>query len=128
MSGRRPRSVVAAPSPNRGETHGPGLPDAASPWSTSPRHTRGDPLPGFSDLGLSSGVLAAVEALGFDQPTPVQAETIPLITRGRDVIGQAQTGSGKTAAFGLPAIDHVDPSLQDVQVLVLVPTRELAIQ
>jgi ATP-dependent RNA helicase DeaD len=85
-------------------------------------------LPGFSDLGLSSGVLAAIEALGFEHPTPVQAETIPAIVRGRDVIGQAQTGSGKTAAFGLPAIDHVDADQRDVQVLVLTPTRELAIQ
>ena len=85
-------------------------------------------MPGFSDLGLSSGVLAAIEALGFEQPTAVQAETIPAIVRGRDVIGQAQTGSGKTAAFGLPAIDHVDRESRDVQVLVLVPTRELAIQ
>jgi ATP-dependent RNA helicase DeaD len=85
-------------------------------------------LSGFSELGLSEGVLDAVDALGFIEPTPVQAATIPVIARGRDVIGQAQTGSGKTAAFGLPAIDHVDPGVQDVQVLVLVPTRELAIQ
>src|SRR4051794_7516073 len=104
------------------------LPDtgASSPWCHC--HIRGDPLPGFSDLGLSSGVLAAVEALGFTEPTPVQAKTIPAIVHGRDVVGQAQTGSGKTAAFGLPAIDHVDQGLRDVQVLVLVPTRELAIQ
>src|SRR4051794_17112121 len=59
---------------------------------------------------------------------PVQEATIPAIVRGRDVIGQAQTGSGKTAAFGLPAIDHVDATSHDVQVLVLTPTRELAIQ
>jgi ATP-dependent RNA helicase DeaD len=85
-------------------------------------------LSGFSELGLSPGVLAAVEALGFTEPTPVQAATIPVIVRGRDVIGQAQTGSGKTAAFGLPAIDHISPDEHDVQVLVLVPTRELAIQ
>src|SRR5262249_56073847 len=102
------------------------LPDASSPWSNHDIPRR--PLPGFSDLGLSSGVLAAIEALGFEQPTPVQAETIPAIVRGRDVIGQAQTGSGKTAAFGLPAIDHVDADLRDVQVLVLTPTPELAIQ
>jgi ATP-dependent RNA helicase DeaD len=83
---------------------------------------------GFSELGLSSSVLAATEALGYIEPTPIQALAIPLVSRGRDVIGQAQTGSGKTAAFGLPAIDYVDPNGKDVQAIILVPTRELAIQ
>ena len=85
-------------------------------------------MSGFSDLGLSSEVLAAAEALGYTEPTPIQALAIPLVSRGRDVIGQAQTGSGKTAAFGLPAIDYVDPQGKDVQAIILVPTRELAIQ
>ncbi|MDT7575228.1 MAG: ATP-dependent helicase DeaD, partial [Pseudonocardiales bacterium] len=85
-------------------------------------------MSGFSDLGLSSEVLAAAEALGYTEPTPIQAQAIPLVSRGRDVIGQAQTGSGKTAAFGLPAIDYVDPQGKDVQAIILVPTRELAIQ
>ncbi len=85
-------------------------------------------MSGFSELGLSSSVLAATEALGYTEPTPIQALAIPLVSRGRDVIGQAQTGSGKTAAFGLPAIDYVDPDGKDVQAIILVPTRELAIQ
>jgi ATP-dependent RNA helicase DeaD len=91
-------------------------------------HKEFSPVSGFSDLGLSSEVLAAAEALGYIEPTPIQALAIPLVSRGRDVIGQAQTGSGKTAAFGLPAIDYVDPKGKDVQAIILVPTRELAIQ
>jgi ATP-dependent RNA helicase DeaD len=91
-------------------------------------HKEFSPVSGFSDLGLSSEVLAAAEALGYIEPTPIQALAIPLVSRGRDVIGQAQTGSGKTAAFGLPAIDYVDPQGKDVQAIILVPTRELAIQ
>jgi ATP-dependent RNA helicase DeaD len=91
-------------------------------------HKEFSPVSGFSDLGLSSEVLAAAEALGYTEPTPIQAQAIPLVSRGRDVIGQAQTGSGKTAAFGLPAIDYVDPKGKDVQAIILVPTRELAIQ
>jgi len=82
----------------------------------------------FHDLGLSAHAISTAEALGFAEPTPIQSEAIPLVTRGRDVIGQAQTGSGKTAAFGLPMIDFVDASSNDVQALVLTPTRELAIQ
>jgi len=91
-------------------------------------HKEFSPVSGFSDLGLSSEVLAAAEALGYTEPTPIQAQAIPLVSRGRDVIGQAQTGSGKTAAFGFPAIDYVDPKGKDVQAIILVPTRELAIQ
>jgi ATP-dependent RNA helicase DeaD len=91
-------------------------------------HKEFSPVSGFSDLGLSSEVLAAAEALGYTEPTPIQAQAIPLVSKGRDVIGQAQTGSGKTAAFGLPAIDYVDPAGKDVQAIILVPTRELAIQ
>ena len=82
----------------------------------------------FHDLGLSAHAITTAEALGFEHPTPIQVEAIPLIARGRDVIGQAQTGSGKTAAFGLPMMDFVDATSDDVQVLVLTPTRELAIQ
>jgi ATP-dependent RNA helicase DeaD len=85
-------------------------------------------MSGFDRLGLSDAVRERVAALGFTEPTPIQQEAIPLVAAGRDVVGQAQTGSGKTAAFGLPAIDHVDPASPDIQVLVLVPTRELAIQ
>jgi ATP-dependent RNA helicase DeaD len=82
----------------------------------------------FSELGLSPAVAAVCARLGYVEPTPIQVEAIPVVARGRDVIGQAQTGSGKTAAFGLPMIDHVDPSGSDVEAIVLVPTRELAIQ
>jgi ATP-dependent RNA helicase DeaD len=82
----------------------------------------------FADLGLSQEVLDALDHLGYKDPTPIQQETIPLLLQGRDVIGQAQTGTGKTAAFGLPLLDYLDPSDPSVQALVLTPTRELCIQ
>ncbi|HSO97644.1 MAG TPA: DEAD/DEAH box helicase, partial [Solirubrobacteraceae bacterium] len=82
----------------------------------------------FEALGLADDVLQAIREVGYENPTPIQEETIPLLLEGRDVIGQAQTGSGKTAAFGLPMIQYVDPSEHDVQALVLTPTRELCIQ
>ena len=82
----------------------------------------------FADLGLSESSLAAVKSVGYDAPSPIQVQGIPHLLEGRDVIGQAQTGSGKTAAFGLPAIESVDPELAEVQALVLTPTRELCIQ
>ena len=85
-------------------------------------------MSGFAELGLSQGVLDAIEALEYREPTPIQVETIPVIMRGRDIIGQAQTGSGKTAAFGLPAVEQIDETSEDIQVLVLTPTRELCIQ
>jgi len=83
---------------------------------------------GFAELGLSQGVLDAIEALDYREPLPIQVEAIPVIMRGRDIIGQAQTGSGKTAAFGLPAVEQIDETSEDIQVLVLTPTRELCIQ
>ncbi len=82
----------------------------------------------FAELGLSKPVLDALEHLGYKQPTPIQEETIPLLLQGRDVIGQAQTGTGKTAAFGLPMLEYVDTSDNEIQALVLTPTRELCIQ
>jgi ATP-dependent RNA helicase DeaD len=82
----------------------------------------------FSELGLSPELLKAVNNLGFEQASPIQAEAIPMLLAGADVVGQSQTGSGKTAAFGLPAIEKTDPRNRAVQVLVLCPTRELAIQ
>ena len=85
-------------------------------------------MTGFAELGLSQGVLEAIEALEYREPMPIQVETIPVIMRGRDIIGQAQTGSGKTAAFGLPAVEQIDETSEDIQVLVLTPTRELCIQ
>ncbi len=82
----------------------------------------------FSELGLSPEVLKAIDRLGFEQAAPIQAEAIPVIQSGRDVLGQSQTGSGKTAAFAIPAIEKIQPSDRAVQVLVLCPTRELAVQ
>jgi ATP-dependent RNA helicase DeaD len=82
----------------------------------------------FADLGLSNSSLQAIQDVGYEQPSPIQEQAIPVLMEGRDMIGQAQTGSGKTAAFGLPMIEHVDPTERDVQGLVLTPTRELCIQ
>jgi ATP-dependent RNA helicase DeaD len=82
----------------------------------------------FSELGLSAEVLKAIDKLGFEKAAPIQAEAIPVLLSGRDVVGQSQTGSGKTAAFAIPAIEKTDPSLKAVQVLILCPTRELAVQ
>src|SRR3954470_13322094 len=82
----------------------------------------------FADLGLSEPLLEALSHLGYERPTPIQEEAIPVLLEGRDVIGQAQTGTGKTAAFGLPMIEFVDPDDPEVQALVLTPTRELCIQ
>src|ERR687897_3488535 len=82
----------------------------------------------FGDLGLSEEILEAVRHVGYDHPTPIQEQAIPALLAGRDVIGQAQTGTGKTAAFGLPLLQYVDPDDDEVQALVLTPTRELCIQ
>jgi len=84
--------------------------------------------PSFQQLGISDPLLRALTDVGYEVPTPVQAATIPPLLAGRDLIGQAQTGTGKTAAFALPLLAAVDPELQRVQGLVLVPTRELALQ
>ncbi len=82
----------------------------------------------FTDLGLEPALLHAVRDVGYDAPSPIQEQAIPPLLEGLDVIGQAQTGSGKTAAFGLPMLQYVDPEDSDVQGLVLTPTRELCIQ
>jgi ATP-dependent RNA helicase DeaD len=82
----------------------------------------------FSDLGLSEGLLQTLDELGYVEPTPIQAQAIPELLNGHDVIGQAQTGSGKTAAFGLPMLEYVDPENEETQAIVLTPTRELCIQ
>ncbi|MCP5518386.1 MAG: DEAD/DEAH box helicase [Verrucomicrobiales bacterium] len=82
----------------------------------------------FTELGLSPEVLKAIDTLGFEQASPIQAEAIPVMLAGRDVVGQSQTGSGKTAAFAIPAIERTDPAHPVVQVLILCPTRELAVQ
>ena len=82
----------------------------------------------FKDLGLSPGIQQAIDELGFDEPTPIQEQAIPELLGGHDVIGQAQTGTGKTAAFGLPLLQYLDPASDEVQAVVLTPTRELCIQ
>jgi ATP-dependent RNA helicase DeaD len=82
----------------------------------------------FAELGLSEPTLEALTHLGYETPTPIQEQTIPALLEGRDVIGQAQTGTGKTAAFGLPMLEQVDLEDGEVQALVLTPTRELCIQ
>ena len=82
----------------------------------------------FKELGLDHDLLKAIAQSGFEEATPIQAETIPLVLEGKDVIGQAQTGTGKTAAFGLPILQHIDKADRSIQALVISPTRELAIQ
>ncbi|MEA4829084.1 MAG: DEAD/DEAH box helicase [Enterococcus thailandicus] len=82
----------------------------------------------FKELELSPELLKSVERAGFEEATPIQSETIPLALAGKDVIGQAQTGTGKTAAFGLPMLEKIDPQRHELQGLVISPTRELAIQ
>jgi len=82
----------------------------------------------FTELGLSPETLKAVAHVGYELASPIQGEAIPVLLSGRDVVGQSQTGSGKTAAFALPAIERVDTTLRAPQVLVLCPTRELAMQ
>jgi len=86
------------------------------------------PLPGFAELGLPEALLAAITVAGFESPTPIQARAIPVLLEGKDLIGQAQTGTGKTAAFALPLLARIDVDAPGTQALVLVPTRELAIQ
>jgi len=98
----------------------------------APASSEGDPSSresiAFSSLALSEAVLAALNDVGYESPSPIQAATIPHILAGTDVVGQAQTGTGKTAAFALPILSKIDIAAREPQALVLVPTRELAIQ
>jgi len=82
----------------------------------------------FTDLGLRPELVEGIQRLGFESPSPIQAETIPVALSGKDIVGLSQTGSGKTAAFGLPALNMIDIDRKETQVLVLCPTRELAVQ
>ncbi|MDX5475221.1 MAG: DEAD/DEAH box helicase, partial [Bacillaceae bacterium] len=75
----------------------------------------------FKDLGLSENLMKSLERMGFEEATPIQAETIPVALQGNDVIGQAQTGTGKTIAFGLPLIEKIDPQDNNIQGLVIAP-------
>jgi len=94
---------------------------------TADSDTASNPIP-FRELGLSDALLAALAEVGYETPSPIQAATIPPLLEGRDVLGQAQTGTGKTAAFALPVLSRLDPARTKPQALVLAPTRELAIQ
>ena len=86
------------------------------------------PLPSFETMGLAAPLLRAVQEVGYETPSPIQAESIPPLLEGHDLLGQAQTGTGKTAAFALPLLSRIDVNQRDPQLLVLAPTRELAIQ
>jgi len=98
--------------------------ETAAPKATAPK----TPSIAFADLDLSPSVLKALKDVGYEAPSPIQAEIIPHVAAGKDVLGQAQTGTGKTAAFALPMLSKIDLSQKTPQVLVLAPTRELAIQ
>src|SRR3954453_7535374 len=82
----------------------------------------------FESLGISEPILRTLIEIGYEAPTPIQEKTIPPMLAGRAPIGQAQTGTGKTAAFAIPILEKLDPAVPEVQALVLAPTRELAIQ
>jgi ATP-dependent RNA helicase DeaD len=82
----------------------------------------------FTELDLKPGILKALKKKGYEDLTPIQEQTFPHVLTGRDLIALAQTGSGKTAACAIPVVQSVDPNLKEVQALILVPTRELALQ
>ena len=117
MSGWAPGPVAIEPAMSSADTP-PSLPDDQTPPAER----------SFADLGLPAALLQALRDVGYETPSPIQAATIPPLLEGRDVLGQAQTGTGKTAAFALPILARVDVSSRDTQALVLAPTRELAIQ
>jgi ATP-dependent RNA helicase DeaD len=96
--------------------------------SSSESASSGEPSISFGDLNLSEAVLAALQSIGYESPSPIQAATIPPLLAGSDLVGQAQTGTGKTAAFALPILSKIDPRDAVPRALVLTPTRELAIQ
>jgi ATP-dependent RNA helicase DeaD len=95
--------------------------------ATSPESEE-EAIPNFEDLGLSGALLKSIQDVGYEEPTPIQVRVLPALLSGADVIAQAQTGSGKTAAFGFPIIESIDARNRRVQALILCPTRELAIQ
>jgi ATP-dependent RNA helicase DeaD len=103
-------------------------PDESANTEATGEKTGNEEISGFDSLGLSEPIARAITALGFEAPTPIQARAIPLLLQGRDIIGQAQTGTGKTAAFALPIIQNIHVENAVPQALVLAPTRELAVQ
>lgn len=104
--------------------------DASAPQNTSSTDASGDEAPAvtFADMGLAPAVAQAVKDVGYEVPSAIQSATIPLVLEGRDVVGLAQTGTGKTAAFALPILSLIDPTVKSPQALILAPTRELALQ
>ena len=82
----------------------------------------------FDELNLDTRILRAVAEMGFEEASPIQSKAIPVVMEGKDIIGQAQTGTGKTAAFGIPLLQKIDPKNKHLQTVILCPTRELAIQ
>ena len=131
-----PKPAVAKPAAAKSALTRPAAkkPYSAKPKAAAPAAAEaagseaGEDLPLFADLALSEPVMQAISDLGFEAPTPIQARSIPVLLAGRDLIGQAQTGTGKTAAFAIPIIENCDSANPSVQALVLEPTRELAIQ
>ena len=82
----------------------------------------------FEELQIDERILRAVEDMGFEEASPIQSKAIPVVLEGKDIVGQAQTGTGKTAAYSIPMLQKIDPSIKKVQAIVLCPTRELAVQ
>ncbi|ATG52266.1 ATP-dependent RNA helicase [Brachybacterium vulturis] len=130
-----PAEVAAEPGTTRDETAQTApapaesaQPEAAQPETAAPVEPEVPAAPSFDDIALPAPLRRAVDELGFTTPSAIQAQAIPPLLEGRDVIGVAQTGTGKTAAFGLPLLAAIDPSRREVQALVLAPTRELAMQ
>ena len=82
----------------------------------------------FKELKISGNIMKAVDDMGFEEATPIQTQAIPFLMEGMDIIGQAQTGTGKTAAFGIPLLEKISPNKRALQAMVICPTRELAIQ
>jgi ATP-dependent RNA helicase DeaD len=136
--GQTPRSQTHIHTPARSQTQAPRIPtpgvsgelDSTGPTTGGARPQRGPTgaATAFAALGAGARSVAALERLGIETPTLIQAQAIPPLLAGRDVIGQSRTGSGKTIAFGLPLVERLDPRLRRLQALVVVPTRELASQ
>lgn len=122
----KPKAPKEAPPVEVAPVEAVTAPIAAAPVETPAEET--PQLPVFSQLELMEPVARAIKEMGFETPTPIQARSIPVLLEGHDLIGQAQTGTGKTAAFAIPLIHKVDASSLDTQALVLAPTRELAVQ
>ena len=129
-------TVILETPPSPAKRSNPPAPRSAErPRRRRRRKRTSDPTPAtsspdrpFGDLWVSAPVAQALEGIGYASPTPIQEAVIPPVRAGRDIVGQAQTGTGKTAAFGIPLVELLNPDVREVQALVLVPTRELAVQ